>query len=61
MNYIKNNSMKKVFALIAVAAMMLSCGGNGQNGTNEKDVNGSGAKISIGVGVNDKEMLGEVN
>ena len=48
MNYIKNNSMKKVFALIAVAAMMLSCGGNGQNGTNEKDVNSSGAKISIG-------------
>ena len=48
MNYIKNNSIKKVFALIAVAAMMLSCGGNGQNGTNEKDVNGSGAKISIG-------------
>jgi len=47
MNYIKNNSMKKVFALIAVTAMMLSCGGNGQNGTNEKDVNGSGAKISI--------------
>ena len=40
--------MKKVFALIAVAAMMLSCGGNGQNGTNKKDVNGSGAKISIG-------------
>ena len=40
--------MKKVFALIAVAAMMLSCGGNGQNGTNEKNVNGSGAKISIG-------------
>lgn len=39
--------MKKVFALIAVAVMMLSCGGNGQNGTNEKDVNGSGAKISI--------------
>lgn len=48
MNFIKNNSMKKVFALITVAAMMLSCGGNGQNGTNEKDVNGSGAKISIG-------------
>ena len=40
--------MKKVFALIAVTTMMLSCGGNGQNGTNEKDVNGSGAKISIG-------------
>ncbi len=40
--------MKKVFALIAMAAMMLSCGGNGQNGTNEKDVNGSGAKISVG-------------
>ena len=48
MNCIKNSSMKKVFALIAVAVMMLSCGGNGQNGTNEKDVNGSGAKISIG-------------
>ena len=48
MNFIKNSSMKKVFALIAVAAMMLSCGGNGQNGTNEKEVNGSGAKISIG-------------
>ncbi len=48
MNFIKNSSMKKVFALIAVAVMMLSCGGNGQNGTNEKDVNGSGAKISIG-------------
>lgn len=48
MNCIKNSSMKKVFALIAVTAMMLSCGGNGQNGTNEKDVNGSGAKISIG-------------
>ena len=41
--------MKKVFALIAVAAMMLSCGGNGQNnGSSGKDVNGSGAKISIG-------------
>lgn len=56
MNCIKNNSMKN----IAVAAMMLSCGGNGQNGTNEKDVNGSGAKISIGekfigFGVNVKE------
>ena len=30
--------MKKVFALIAVAAMMLSCGGNGQNGTNGQEV-----------------------
>ena len=41
--------MKKVFALIAVAAMMLSCGGNGKNGTNTNDVNGgSGAKITIG-------------
>ena len=49
MNFIKNSSMKKVFALIAVAAMMLSCGGNGQNGTNGNDINGgSGAKISIG-------------
>lgn len=49
MNCIKNNSMKKVLSLFAVAAMMLSCGGNGQNGTNTNDVNGgSGAKISIG-------------
>ena len=41
--------MKKVFALIAVAAMMLSCGGNGRNGENGNDVKGgSGAKISIG-------------
>lgn len=49
MNCIKNNSMKKVFALIAVTAMMLSCGGNGQNGENRNDVKGgSGAKISIG-------------
>ena len=29
--------------------MVFSCGGNGQNGTNKKDVNGgSGAKITIG-------------
>ena len=49
MNCIKNNSMKKVFALFAAAAIMLPCGGNGQNGTNGNDINGgSGAKISIG-------------
>ena len=41
--------MKKVFALFAAAAIMLPCGGNGQNGTNGNDINGgSGAKISIG-------------
>ena len=42
--------MKKVFALIAVTAMMLSCGGNGRNnGSSGNDVNGGrGAKISIG-------------
>ena len=49
MNCIKNNSMKKVFALFAAAAIMLPCCGNGQNGTNGNDINGgSGAKISIG-------------
>ena len=49
MNCIKNNSMKKVFALFAAAAIMLPCGGNGQNGTNGNDINGgSGAKITIG-------------
>ena len=40
--------MKKVFTLIAVAAVVLSCGGNGQKGTSGNDVNGNGAKISIG-------------
>ena len=41
--------MKKVFALIAVAAMMLSCGGNGQNSRNGNEENSqSGARISIG-------------
>ena len=30
--------MKKVFTLFAVVAMVLSCGGNGQNGTNGQEV-----------------------
>ena len=36
--------MKKVFALIAVAAMMLSCGGNGQNGTNKRTLTAAAQK-----------------
>lgn len=48
MNCIKTNNMKKIFSLIAVAALLLSCGGNGQNSTSGNEANGSGAKISIG-------------
>lgn len=44
--------MRKVLSLIAVAAMVLSCGSNGRKGhdnnNNNNEVTRSGAKISIG-------------
>ena len=52
MNCLKNNKMKKALSIIAAAALLLSCGGNGRQGKTENggNVEKKSAKTSISIG-----------